>query len=124
MTDPSGCLVTVCRDCCCGSARKHPSVDHDAQLRRLRAGLPAPHRLRVSACLDLCAQSNLVVVHPAPKARRAGARPVWFGLVLDDEVVDDITRWVRAGGPGVAPLSAALELSVVAPGLPEPGRRR
>ncbi|MEW2376607.1 hypothetical protein AB0883_10950 [Micromonospora sp. NPDC047812] len=121
MTVAPGCLVTVCRDCCCGSARKHPSVDHDAQLRRLRAGLPAPHRVRVSACLDLCAQSNLVVVHPTPAARRAGARPVWFGLVLHDFVVDDITGWVRAGGPGVAPLPAALELSVVAPAL-HPGR--
>ncbi|MEH0970308.1 hypothetical protein V6U77_04120 [Micromonospora sp. CPCC 205546] len=121
MTDAPGCLVTVCRDCCCGSTHKHPSVDHDAQLRRLRAGLPAPHRVRVSACLDLCAQSNLVVVHPTPAARRAGARPVWFGLVLHDSVVDDIAGWVRAGGPGVVPLRAELELSVVAPAL-RPGR--
>ncbi|MER7330486.1 MULTISPECIES: hypothetical protein [unclassified Micromonospora] len=118
MTAAPGCLVTVCRDCCCGSTRKHPTVDHDAQLRRLRAALPAPHRIRISDCLDLCAQSNLVVVHPAPAARRAGARPVWFGLVLHDSVVDDIAAWVRAGGPGVAPLPAVLELSVVTPALP------
>ena len=112
-----GCLVTVCRDCCCGSAVKHPGVDHDAQLDRLRAALPAPHRVRVSDCLDACAQSNVIVVHPTPGARRAGARPVWFGLVAGDAVADDIVAWVGAGGPGVAPLGDVIELSVVrAPG--------
>ncbi len=25
-------IVTVCRGCCCGTLRKHPDVDHDAQL--------------------------------------------------------------------------------------------
>ncbi|MFF5074640.1 hypothetical protein ACFY2R_26440 [Micromonospora olivasterospora] len=113
--------MTVCRDCCCGSAGKHPYVDHDAQLRRLRDALPAPHRVRVSTCLDLCAQSNLVVVQPNRAARRVGARPVWFGLVLDDAVVDDIADWVRAGGPGVVPLPAVLELSLVGTGIPAGG---
>ncbi|WP_433224060.1 hypothetical protein ACQP00_31215 [Dactylosporangium sp. CS-047395] len=107
--------MTVCRDCCCGSARKHPGVDHDRQLDRLRSALPAPHRVRTSQCLDVCDQSNVVVVHPAPAARRAGARPAWFGLVLDDVVADDIAAWITAGGPGRAPLGAILELSVIAP---------
>jgi hypothetical protein len=111
-----GCTVTVCRDCCCGSVRKHPAVDHDGQLVRLREALPQPHRVRVAECLDQCTQSNVVVVHPAPPARRAGARPVWFGLVLDDAVTGDIADWVRAGGPGVAPLTPALELSVISSG--------
>lgn len=117
--DPAtGCTVTVCRDCCCGSARKHPGVDHDGQLHQLRDALPAPHRVRVSDCLDLCEQSNVVVVHPAPAARRAGARPVWFGLALDAEVTADIADWVRSGGPGVAALPDVLDLSVVsAPGV-------
>lgn len=115
-TDPglvTGCTVTVCRDCCCGSARKHPDVDHDAQLGRLRRALPAPHRVRTSVCLDQCSQSNVIVVHPTPDARRDGARPVWFGLVLDDAVTDDIAAWVRAGGPGVVPVGDVLALSVV-----------
>lgn len=109
----TGCLVTVCRDCCCGSRRKHPGVDHDGHVEQLRAALPHPHRVRVSECLDTCDCSNVVVVHPTPAARRAGARPVWFGFVVDDDVVGDIARWVHDGGPGVAPLSDALELSVV-----------
>ncbi|MEU4562753.1 hypothetical protein AB0F72_30615 [Actinoplanes sp. NPDC023936] len=109
--------MTVCRDCCCGSLRKHPSTDHDAQLGALRAGLEPDHRVRVSQCLDVCAQSNVVVVQPDPAARRAGAKPVWFGLVHDDAVLGDLMTWVRAGGPGVAPIPAVLELSVITPPL-------
>jgi (2Fe-2S) ferredoxin len=109
-----GCTLTVCRDCCCGSRKKHPDVDHDWQLDRLRAELaPAGHRVRTSLCLDVCEQSNVMIVHPSPEARRRGARPVWFGLVLDDVIADDIADWVRAGGPGVAPIPAPLELSVI-----------
>ncbi|MGX6600725.1 hypothetical protein ACWKSP_01110 [Micromonosporaceae bacterium Da 78-11] len=106
--------MTVCRDCCCGNARKHPRVDHDYQLDQLRAELTVPHRVRTSECLDVCEQANVIVVHPTPAARRAGARPVWFGLVGDGAVTEDITAWVRDGGPGVAPLPALLELSVIA----------
>ncbi|WP_033338000.1 hypothetical protein [Catenuloplanes japonicus] len=106
--------MTVCRDCCCGSRKKHPAVDHDWQLQRLEAELaPAGHRVRTSLCLDVCDQSNVMIVHPAPEARRRGARPVWFGLVLDDAIADDIADWVGAGGPGVAPMPATLELSVI-----------
>ncbi|MFC3990076.1 hypothetical protein [Actinoplanes siamensis] len=109
--------MTVCRDCCCGNPGKHPAVDHDAQIERLRSALGPAHRVRTSLCLDVCAQSNVLVVQPAPEARRRGARPVWFGLVLDDVVLDDIAGYVRAGGPGRAPMSPMLELSVItAPG--------
>ena len=109
----AGCTLTVCRDCCCGSRAKHPGVDHDAQLDELRAALAPRHRVRTSQCLDVCEQSNVLVVHPAPAARRGGARPVWFGLVLGDEVLADIAGWVDAGGPGVADLPAPLALSVI-----------
>ncbi|MEV6602193.1 hypothetical protein AB0M36_35885 [Actinoplanes sp. NPDC051346] len=105
--------MTVCRDCCCGSLRKHPAVDHAAQLDRLRELLPAAHRIRTSLCLDVCAQSNVMVVQPTRAARRNGARPVWFGLVLDDAIVTDLAEWVRAGGPGVAGLPDTLALSVI-----------
>lgn len=111
----AGCTVTVCRDCCCGNPAKHPSVDHPAQIERLRAAVEPDHRVRTAVCLDVCSQANVMVVHPTPAARRAGARPVWFGLVLRDDVVDDIAAWMQAGGPGVAPLPPMLELSTVPP---------
>ncbi len=115
MAEPVGCTVTVCRDCCCGSAAKHPRVDHNGQLQLLRSALARPHRVRTSLCLDVCDQANVMVVHPSPAARRAAARPVWFGLVGHPAIVDDITGWVQAGGPGVAPMPAVLELSVIPP---------
>lgn len=113
-----GCTLTVCRDCCCGSALKHPTVDHDGQLERLRGALSPDHRVRTSLCLDVCAEANVMVVHPTPAARRQGAAPVWFGLVLNDAVEADVVAWVRAGGPGVAEIPALLDLSVI----PAPGR--
>ncbi|MFI6761846.1 hypothetical protein ACIBF5_22165 [Micromonospora sp. NPDC050417] len=110
--------MTVCRGCCCGSTRKHPDVDHAGQVDRLRAAIGTDHRVRITDdCLDACERSNVVVVHPSGAGRAAGARPVWFGFVLDDSAVDDIATWVRAGGPGVAPLPDVLDLYV----MPAPG---
>ena len=110
-----GCTLTVCRDCCCGSLRKHPAIDHDGQLDVLRTALEPAHRVRTSLCLDACSQSNVIVVHPTPAARRRGVRPVWFGLMFDDFVLDDLIAWVTAGGPGIQPLPDVLELSVIKP---------
>lgn len=114
-----GCTVTVCRGCCCGTRGKHPEVDHDRQLGRLRAEVPG--RLRVSGCLDLCDDSNVVVVCPSAVGRRTGARPVWLVDILDDRLVTEIVQWVRAGGPGVADLPAGLGEHAVLP--PRQSRR-
>lgn len=106
----SRCRVTVCRDCCCGSAAKHPEVDHDAQLSRLRSALRDVAEVRVSSCLDVCERSNVLVVNPSPQGRRAGGRPTWLMGVLDDEAVADVVQWVRCGGPGVGTMPLALGL--------------
>lgn len=91
-----GARITVCRGCCCGTPRKHPDVDHDRQLDVLRCAA----QVQVAACLNTCDRSNVVVVQPAPLARRLGARPVWLGGVLDDGVVEAVADWAAAGGPG------------------------
>ncbi len=100
--------LTVCRDCCCGDTVKHPEVDHDAQLVTLRAAAGDRHRVRVSECLRVCERSNVVVAHPTPVARRAGARLVYLGDILDDQLVEDVVAWLDAGGPGVCPVPLTL----------------
>ncbi|MGW5101421.1 hypothetical protein [Streptomyces sp. NPDC004100] len=107
---PVPCRVLVCRDCCCGTA-KVPGVDHEAQTARLRAEVP----VRVSECLDACERANVVVVQPSAAGRAAGGRPVWLGLVNDPAATEDIIEWVRAGGPGLAPLPEILGLYAVPP---------
>lgn len=108
--------VTVCRDCCCGTRRKHPDVDHDGQLDVLRSGLEGAARVVTSSCLLACEDSNVVVVSPSPGARNGGARPVWLTSVLTDAAVEGIVAWVCAGGPGAAPLPGVLTDHVREPG--------
>ncbi|MFI8987117.1 MULTISPECIES: (2Fe-2S) ferredoxin domain-containing protein [Streptomyces] len=109
-TDPVPCRVTVCRDCCCGSP-KVTGIDHAEQIARLREEAP----VRVSACLDVCDQANVIVVQPSAAGRAAGGRPVWLGLVNDPDATEDIVAWVTAGGPGVAPLPDILDLYAFSP---------
>jgi (2Fe-2S) ferredoxin len=104
------CRVVVCRDCCCGSS-KVTGVDHAAQAARLRAEAP----VRISACLDVCDQANVVVVQPSAAGRAAGARPVWLGLVNDPAATEDIAAWIRAGGPGIARRPEILDLYAFTP---------
>ncbi|WP_406406610.1 (2Fe-2S) ferredoxin domain-containing protein [Streptomyces halstedii] len=108
--EPVPCRVVVCRDCCCGTP-KVTGVDHSAQTARLRAEVP----VRVSACLDVCEQANVIVVQPSAEGRAAGARPVWLGLVNDPGATEDIVAWARAGGPGVAPRPDILDLYAITP---------
>ena len=110
---PTPCRIVVCRGCCCGTRRRHPGVDHDGHLEMLRrtrdrTGRAVP--VLVSSCLGPCAEGNVVVVHPSAEGRRRGARPVWLGSLNDDDAVSDLTHWINAGGPGLAPLPTTLEL--------------
>lgn len=109
------CRVSVCRDCCCGSRSKHPDVDHDLLVDRLVASTGVHGRVVVSSCLLACERSNVVVVAPSRRGRAAGGRPTWFQQVFSTDDADMIAAWVRAGGPGVAPMSDILELMRTAP---------
>ncbi|MGV9312141.1 (2Fe-2S) ferredoxin domain-containing protein [Streptomyces sp. NPDC003691] len=106
--------VTVCRGCCCGSP-KIPGVDHAAQLRELRAAVGDGATVRVTDCLDVCDQANVVVVQPSAEGRRAGGRPVWLGLVNDRDAAGDIAAWVEGGGPGITEPPGVLDLYVFTP---------
>ncbi|MFI5975432.1 (2Fe-2S) ferredoxin domain-containing protein [Streptomyces sp. NPDC051452] len=108
------CTVTVCRGCCCGTA-KVPGVDHAAQLAGLKAELGAVARVRAVNCLDACEQANVIVVTPSSTGRAAGGRPVWLGLVNDPDATADIATWVRNGGPGLAEPPDILDLYEFSP---------
>ena len=110
-----GPLVTACRGCCCGTVRTHPTVDHGALLARLVDTVGERGRVRTSECLGPCERSNVVVIAPAPDARRGGARPTWVRAVLDEATVDDIAAWIDAGGPGVAQPPLRVEVLTFLP---------
>jgi predicted metal-binding protein len=99
--------VTVCRDCCCGSTVKHPDVDHDGALARLRAAVEASGRgvVRVARCLDECARSDVVVVR---RRLPSGTETSWLGWVNDDTAVTMLAEWLSAGAVG--PMPDALTL--------------
>lgn len=110
---PVPCRVTVCRDCCCGSA-KVAGIDHARQIERLSRDAP----VRISECLDVCERANVIVVQPSAEGRAAGGRPVWLGFVNEPAATEDVAAWVRAGGPGVAQPPDILDLH----SFPPPGR--
>lgn len=81
--------VWVCRGGDCGSRRKHPEVDHRAQLDRFKGELEQIP-VTVTACLDACEHSNVVVV-------RTPDEEVWLGGVNDEESTEQVIGWVAAG---------------------------
>lgn len=98
--------VLLCRDCCCGTAKKHPDVDHRAQRDEIEAlDDPAGRRgarvrVRVVDCLDECDRSNVVLVRDFtwnPGGRRP--KDFWLGGVLSEESTAEVVDWVREGGP-------------------------
>ncbi|RNL87334.1 (2Fe-2S) ferredoxin domain-containing protein [Halostreptopolyspora alba] len=108
---PTPCRLVVCRGCCCGTQKKRPGVDHEGQLRRLsalhdHAGRDIP--VRTSDCLDHCSEANVIVVHPSSRGRASGGRPVWFGDMTEDGLIEDLDDWVFEGGPGIAPVPESL----------------
>jgi hypothetical protein len=81
------------------AARRH-------RRRRAGDGRRLPRRLR---------PVNVVVVSPSPAGRAAGGRPLWVLGVLDAATEDEVTAWVRAGGPGIADPPGMLDLRVFQP---------
>jgi hypothetical protein len=106
--------VLVCRDCCCGTRRKHPDVDHDAQLEAMEAAVERAGvgRVRVVGCLDVCERSNVVVLRWNHGEQ---SQTVWLGEVLHRRRVEALCGWLAAGGPRSAPLPSALALARFVP---------
>ena len=111
--------ITVCRDCCCGSVRKVPALDHDEQIRRLAEVAD----VRVTECLDVCDQANVLIVQPTPEGRAAGGRPVWLALVNDESATADVAEWVRAGASRPGSVAADPRTAPFHPAAPPPAPR-
>ena len=93
--------VILCRDCCCGTLRKHPEVDHDSQRVILtEAAERGGGKLVVSQCLKRCEVSNVVVVRVRGEVR-------WFGGVLEPKATATLARWLEAGAPDPMPSDVA-----------------
>jgi hypothetical protein len=79
----------VCRGCCCGTARKHPHLDHDRQIELLRAAaVEAGSVLRVSGCRGVCHLSNVV-------ALRHDNHRIEVGHVLTESATNAVADWIR-----------------------------
>ncbi|MFC7328751.1 (2Fe-2S) ferredoxin domain-containing protein [Marinactinospora rubrisoli] len=119
--------LVVCRGCCCGTRKKRPGVDHRGQLRRLQAlrdPADRPVPVRVSKCLGICFQANVVVVQPSAAGRAAGARPVWLGEFTEDVLIDELDAWIAAGGPGVAAMPESLVPHVTSKDAKKPKKKK
>lgn len=96
--------VLLCRDCCCGTARKHPEVDHAAQERALRsAAADGGGRLIRTRCLGMCERSNVVVV-------KTGGGTHWFEGILSEARTEAVAAFVRSGGVERAPAELAFQV--------------
>lgn len=92
-SDTCAARVLICRDCCCGCERKHPTVDHDGQI----VAISALARARVVNCVGECAHSNVVIV-------RSGEEPaVWLGGINNPAITSALCEWLAAGAPQPLP---------------------
>ncbi len=94
--------VLLCRDCCCGTDRKHPDFDHAAQRRELEEVIVnAGGKLHIVKCIDACSYSNVAVI------RRPNGEKLWLGGLAQVEAQDELCRFLAAGT--LQPLTPLLE---------------
>lgn len=113
--DPSRHRVVVCRGGDCGDRRKHPGIDHRAQLERFVSGLGDDIPVIPARCLEACENSNVVVVLPASGPSRYAPEPTWIGEVLEEQTVEEIISWVRDDGAAAAEMPVSVEVARFAP---------
>jgi predicted metal-binding protein len=115
-SSPPGTVLLLCRGCCCGTASKHPRVDHEAQEEALAAAAAqAPDvELRVVDCLDECDRSNVAVVRRG--TGKPAERDTWLGGLLTERATRELAQWVSDGADGALPPAVAgLRFRHVAP---------
>ncbi len=116
--------VTVCRGCCCGTHKKHPDVDHDAQLDLLRESVGDSARVRnqrLPRRLQAIQRHRGVAV---PCRTRRGRSTGVAQKVLTVSAMRDIGEWLHAGGPGAATPPPAVEHLVYRPWVVKEGKKK
>ena len=100
-------VVLLCRGCCCGTAGKHPDVDHEDQRHRLEAAAAEQPgvEVRVVECLDACERSNVAVVRRL--SQPATSRDTWLGGLLTARATGQLADWVSHGADGSLPPAVA-----------------
>ncbi|WP_454850167.1 hypothetical protein [Promicromonospora soli] len=105
--------LTAC-SLCAGETLGHSDTRPGGQLARLRRiEAEGAARLTLTECLDECERGDVVVARPSPSGRNHAGRPVWFEKLAGDEPTATLCQWMRAGGPGLAPLPRTLEPLVI-----------
>jgi hypothetical protein len=92
----SGCALTICRGCCCGTDDRKQAA---ARLDYLRQRLHSMD-LRTSDCLGPCDRKDVIVVHPHARHRKRGQGPIWLARMHTKTAMDELIGWLDAGGPG------------------------
>lgn len=83
--------VLLCRDCCCGTDRKHPDFDHAAQRRELEDVIrKAGGKLHIVKCIDACSYSNVAVI------RRHNGEKIWLGGLAKVEIHDELCHFLAS----------------------------
>ena len=101
--------VLLCRDCCCGTERKHPEVDHAGQEAALRAAAAdGGGKVIRTRCLGICERSNVVVA-------KTPAGTYWFEGVLTAENTRAVCAFVRARGGMRAPSELLFQVGAARP---------
>ncbi|EYR63498.1 hypothetical protein N866_20205 [Actinotalea ferrariae CF5-4] len=104
--------LTAC-SLCSGETLGEGDADGGQLARLQRLADDGVARLTLSECLDECERGDVVVARPTRGCRAAGARPVWFERLAGDAATQQLAAWLRAGGPGAAPLPDALSGNVI-----------
>ena len=113
--------LTACSLCAgetLGESDPHPGGQLDRLQRLADGGVTG---LALVECLDRCERGDVVVARPSTAGRRAGGRSVWFERLAGDDATEELAAWLADGGPGRAPVPAALQGCRIRRAAPSPG---
>lgn len=105
---PPSLIVHVCRDCCCGTWRKHPEVDHSAQLETLTRtvdSLPGG-QIKTTKCVGECRHSNVLIIRRFLHGRTL---TTWLGNILRERQTLALCQWLTQGAYQDLPLPSSLK---------------